>query len=230
MYYKLTCTQPTLPLHYPQAIATPNYILSPGVTLPTSLVPISAPPSTLTDIETFLYSQNRRLHNVKSDGNCMFRALSHQLYGNDDHHSELRSTLLEVIQSSSIIYQTYWIEDMPRGKVTFQEHLMVAREEGKWGTQVELQAVSDCFNMAVYVCSLNPAGIARWERKAAPKYHDTIDIPPMSLHPTLPFTRNHIELSYSNYHYKSVVPAKKDECLPPPVIVPRSSDRALVIH
>jgi len=31
--------------------------------------------------------------------------------------------ILEVIQSNSIPYQPYWIEDMPWGKVTFSEHL-----------------------------------------------------------------------------------------------------------
>ena len=40
-------------------MATPNFILPPGVTVPRSLVPISAPSSTLTDVESFLMSQCR---------------------------------------------------------------------------------------------------------------------------------------------------------------------------
>ena len=62
----------------------------------------------------------------------------------------------------------YWIEDMPGGKATFQEHLMVIGEFGKWGAQVELQAVSGCFNITVCVCSLNPdAGTARWGKSSS---------------------------------------------------------------
>ena len=94
-------------------MATPNFILPPGVTVPRSLVPISAPSSTLTDVESFLMSQCYLAHDVLPDGNCMFRALSHQLYGSDQHHVQVRSMLLEVIESNKIIYQPYWIEDMP---------------------------------------------------------------------------------------------------------------------
>ena len=65
--------------------------------MPRSLVPISAPPSTLTHLESFLMSV---AHDVLPDGNCMFRALSHQLYGSDQHHVHMRSMLLEVIESN----------------------------------------------------------------------------------------------------------------------------------
>ena len=92
------------------------------------------------------YSLSRLAHDVlPPDGNCMFHALSHQLYGSDQHHVHVRSMLLEVIESNKIIYQHYWIEDMPWGKTTFNEHLQRVALVGSWGTQVELQAVSDCF-------------------------------------------------------------------------------------
>jgi len=197
--------------------------------MPISLVPTSAPPSVLTDVESFLMSQNRHVYNVLPDGNCMFRALSHQLYGSDEHHLHVRTMLLEVIQSNSITYQPYWIEDMPWGKVTFSEHLQRLACAGSWGTQVELQAISDCFNVTCFVCSPNPSGIVRWERKATPKNHSTIIASPMRLQVTLPFTHDHIELSYSKYHYNSVLPAEKGMQLLPPVIVPTRSDN-IVIH
>ena len=157
-------------------MATPNFVFPPGVTVPRSLVPISAPSSTLTDVESFLMSQCRLAHDVLPDGNCMFRALSHQIYGSDQHHVHVRSMLLEVIESNKIIYQPYWIEDTPWGKTTFNEHLQKLALVGSWGTQVELQAVSDCFNVTVFVCSPNPSGIVRWEKKATPKNHDNINI------------------------------------------------------
>ena len=147
-------------------MATPNFVLPPGVTVPRSLVPISAPSSTLTDVESFLMSQCRLAYDVLPDGNCMFRALSHQLYGSDQHHVHVWSMLLEVIESNKIIYQPYLIEDTPWGKTTFNEHLQRVTLVGSWGTQVELQAVSDCFNVTVFVCSPNPSGIVRWEKKA----------------------------------------------------------------
>ena len=204
-----------------QAMATPNYILPPGVTVPRSLVTVSAPPSTLTDVDSFLMNQNRRTHNVLPDGNCMFRALSHQIYGKDNHHEQV---LLYVIQST---YQHYWIENTPWGKVTFDEHLQRLANVGSWSTQLELQAVSDCYNVRVFVCSPNNCGITRWEVKATPKHHSNIHIPGMS---TLPFTNNaHIELCYNNYHYMSVLPTGKGVQLLPPVIIPRHSDTIVII-
>ena len=61
--------------------------------------------------------------------------------------------LLEVIESNKIIYQPYWIEDMPCGKTISNEHLRRVALAGSWGNQVELQAVSDCFNVTVCLLS-----------------------------------------------------------------------------
>ena len=215
----------TLHLHITQAMATPNFTLPPGFTVPTSRVQVSTPPSTL---ENFLMNQNQYMHDVSPDGNCMFRALSHQLYGSDNHHVQVRQMLLEVIQCNYTIYQPYWIEDMPWGKVTFNAHLQRLAHVGSWGTQVELQAVSDCFNITVFVCSPNISQIIRWEIKGTPKHH-SIHIPPVSLHATLPFTNDaHIELCYNKYHYTSVLPAEKGMQLLPPVIIPRRSDSVVI--
>ena len=84
---------------------------------------MATPNFTLSTLESFLMNQNRHMHDVSPDGNCMFRALSHQLYGSDNHHIQVRQMLLEVIQCNRTIYQPYWIGDMPWGKVTFNEHL-----------------------------------------------------------------------------------------------------------
>ena len=207
-----------------QAMASPNFILPPGVTLPASLVPTSMPPSTLTDIDDFLKSQNRCTQDVLPDGNCMFRALSHQLYGNDEHHIQLRTTLLEAIQSNYSFYQPLWIEEMPWGKVTFDEHLENLARVGTWGTHVELQTVSNCFNTKVFVCSPNPAGIIRWEKKGAPIQNFNPFAAAMGFRPTFPFTQCHIELSYCKKHYRSVLPTEKGVKLSSPVIIQRQSD------
>ena len=46
-------------------------------------------------------------------------------------------------------------------KVTFNEHLQRLSSVGSWGTQVELQAVIDSFNVTVFVCSPNISQIIR---------------------------------------------------------------------
>lgn len=82
-------------------MALSNSVLPPGIKVPTSLA-ISATPYALTDVESFLINHDRHLHNILSDGNCTFRALSHQQYGSDEHHTEVQRILLEVIQRNHI--------------------------------------------------------------------------------------------------------------------------------
>ena len=125
-------------------LSTSKFSLPPGTAIPSSQVPVSRPPSLLTNIKDFLRDHNRSLYNVTADGNCMFWALSHQLCSSEEHHIQLRSMLLQVIQNNYDTYCWYLIEDMPRGIVTFDKHLSDLGKQGSWGTQVELQACSDC--------------------------------------------------------------------------------------
>ena len=198
--------------------------------MPASVVPVCAPPSTLTNFKDFLRSQGRRTYNVLPNGNCMFRALSHQLFGTDEFHGQLRQMLLAVIQSNHTIYEPYWIEHTPSGIVEFDEHVKSLAKAGSWGTHVELQATSDCFNIPVYVSSSNLCHIIRWEKKAVPRHHSTINLPALNIMPTFPFTSNHLELFYSSSHYQSVVPRLKDTKLMPPTIICRNSDSVICIN
>ena len=84
------------------------------------------------------------------DGNCMFRAIAHQLYGSDQQHSQLWLTLQEVIEKNSKDYKPLWI-----GKDTFSTHVNQIKLAGVWGTQVELQVTSDLLDVPVYIALLN---------------------------------------------------------------------------
>lgn len=195
--------------------------------MPVSLVPVCSPPSTLTNFADFLRNQGRCAYNVLPDGNCLFRALSHQLFGSDEHHLQLRQGLLAVIQANYTVYEPYWIEHTPCGIVKFDEHVKSLANAGSWGTQVELQAASDCFNVVVYVCSRNQSGIVRWEKIAVPRHHDAIKHPTLSFM-SITFATDHLELLLSSNHYQSVVPALGNTKLLPPMIISRSSDH--IIH
>ena len=204
-----------------QDLGTNKFSMPPGTTLPACLVPISKPPSTLTNIEDFLKNQNRSLHIVPADGNCMYRSLSHQLCGSEEHHVQLRIMLLQVIQSNYNTYCQYWIKDMPWGMVSFDKHLEDLGKPGSWGTQVELQACSDCINVNIYVCSHNTSGIVRWEKKATPK--NLIHIP----HNLFTTSKcRHIELSFERNHYNSIIPTEGE--VSQPVIIVRHSDTVVI--
>ena len=57
----------TYKVYVTQEICTRNYMLPPGVTLPASLVSVLAPPFTLRDVDCFLLTQNRQIHNISAD-------------------------------------------------------------------------------------------------------------------------------------------------------------------
>ncbi len=194
--------------------------------MPKSLTLISAPPSKLTNVDDFLLAESRSLNVILDDGNCMFRALSHQLYESEEYHLGIRNILVNVIEANAELYKPYWIEDLPWGKVSFAEHLTQLKRPGSWGTQLELIVFSDCFNLPVYVCSRNLSGIIRWECKGTPKYPNRIVPPsPRPSRPTqLPFTQGHIELAHHSGHYDSVIPRQRGTKLFSPIIVCRNSD------
>ena len=105
--------------------------------MPASLAPLCKPP-TLTDVDDFLRSQGPSAYNMLPDGNYMFGALSHQLFGTVEHHLELRQTLLSVIQNNYTTYEPYWIEYTPHGVVKFEDHVRSLTNPGSWGTHVKL--------------------------------------------------------------------------------------------
>lgn len=156
------------------------------------------------NIDRFLSAERKRRDRVKGDGNCLFRALSKQLFGAEAMYKNLRMYLTEVINEHSEIYSQYFIPN--RNTRTFEEHKRKLQIPGTWGTQLELQAISECYQLPVYVCSPHPeSGIYRW-LIFRPMRH-LLDVPSKANlpEPSLPHTENHIQLAHTGCHYDSVV-------------------------
>ena len=126
------------------------FILPPGVTLPKHLI-LSTPSASLTHLDDFLYYQSRRCHTVLGDGNCLFRACSHQLYATEDFHAQLRQSLHQYIEQNKSKYEAYWIDPT----ISYSQHLQQLKSLGSWGTQLELQAFCDYLCLPLFVCSPN---------------------------------------------------------------------------
>ncbi|TRM58264.1 hypothetical protein BD626DRAFT_438394 [Schizophyllum amplum] len=69
------------------------------------------------------------------DGNCLFRALSDQLYGSASRHAQLRSRVCDWIGAHGDLYAPF-VED-ERG---LDAHLRCMRENGTYGGHLELSA------------------------------------------------------------------------------------------
>jgi len=55
---------------------------------------------------------------MKGDGNCMFRAISHQLYGLEEKHLQVRHILQETMQANKEWYRCLWM-----GNCSFDDHV-----------------------------------------------------------------------------------------------------------
>lgn len=68
--------------------------------------------------ELFHYSEielfkklNYQLYQIRGDGNCLFRALAHQLGHNQDYHSTLRNLITDNILNNSEEYLEFFIDN-----------------------------------------------------------------------------------------------------------------------
>ena len=174
--------------------------MPPGVTIPKHLIPYK-PSSQLTNRGDFLYTQSRKCRSVLGDGNCLFRAVSHQLYGSEDQHLQIRHSLCNFIEQNQSKYEPYWIDLT----TSFSSHLKDIKNAGCWGTGLEIKACSDYLLTPVFVCSPDvTTGAYRWEKfSPTPSSSGTC----IANLPTFPFTVDHIEIAHSSSrdHYDSII-------------------------
>ena len=116
----------------------------------------------------------------------------------------MRMYLSQVINLNSQVYSTYFI---PCRQTKHLKNISKIQVPGTWGTQLELQAVSDCFQLPVYMYVYSPhpgSGIYRWLifRPRIKLLHvpSKVVLPK----PSLPYTEIHIQLAHTGCHYDSV--------------------------
>ncbi|EAR85579.1 OTU-like cysteine protease (macronuclear) [Tetrahymena thermophila SB210] len=88
---------------------------------------------------------------VGTDGNCLFRAVSDQMYGTEEFHKEIRSVCMDYIQIERAFFENYIHEE-------FEDYINRKRQDGEWGDDIELEALSEIYNrpIEVYAYSSQP--------------------------------------------------------------------------
>lgn len=118
----------------------------------------------------------------EGDGNCLFRAVSLQVYGDANSHLDIRHQCLDHMAKDEEHFR-HFVEDED-----FKSYLIRKRQEGVHGNNPEIQAISELFNRPVEVFTpekgATPLNIFQAEYK-------TSDVP--------------IRLSYADNHYDAVV-------------------------
>ena len=92
-----------------------KYSIPPGVSVPTEYVQVIPVYTTITEV---IQKYNRKIHRVAPNGNCLFRALSHQAFGEQMYHAQMRKSLVTFISGHMDKYQAFYI-----GRNSFSEHI-----------------------------------------------------------------------------------------------------------
>ena len=85
--------------------------------------------------EAALRLQGLSLYSHLGDGACLFRAVAHQVYGNDDLHSIVRQKCMDYMQSES----EFFCQFVVGGKESFPRYLWDKRRDASWGDDPEIE-------------------------------------------------------------------------------------------
>mmetsp|Transcript_26992 Transcript_26992/g.58755 ORF Transcript_26992/g.58755 Transcript_26992/m.58755 type:complete len:184 (-) Transcript_26992:277-828(-) len=96
------------------------------------------------NLAKLLRSQNLREKEVLGDGNCQFRALADQLYGQEDHHQTVRGLVIQQLEAGAEHYHGF----VP-GR--YSDYLKAMARSGTWGDHVTLQAAADILGVRINV-------------------------------------------------------------------------------
>ena len=109
----------------------------------------------MTRFQRQLYPSHLFVRDVAGDGNCLFRALSDQLFDTANQHEQTRSDVVRFIEEHREDFEPFVEDDEP-----FDRYVACMRRPGTWGGNLELQAASCCYHANIYVHQL---GLPRWD-------------------------------------------------------------------
>ena len=138
---------------------------------------------------------NLRLSSVEvgDDGNCLFRALSQQLYGSQEYHAAVRAAIVERMRSEEAFFGAMFEGD------EFDKYLRAMARRRTWGDELCLRAAADWYGVLIHlVTSTSENWYLRYEPAASPP-------------------NKHCFLTYiSPVHYEAFVATPPLHAAPPP--------------
>lgn len=86
-----------------------------------------------------------RLVEMQDDGNCQFRALSHELYGTQKHHERVREIVVRHLRNHASEYSPLF------GDGEWPAYLTSMSRSRTWGDELTLRAAADAFEVRIHV-------------------------------------------------------------------------------
>lgn len=87
---------------------------------------------------------------IIGDGACQFRALAHQLHGNQEQHPKIRERVVKQLKDQRDQYDGFIFEE------TYESFLGSMARSETWGDHVTLQAAADSFRVRICIITSYP--------------------------------------------------------------------------
>ncbi|MFI4956463.1 MAG: OTU domain-containing protein [Gammaproteobacteria bacterium] len=100
-------------------------------------------------------------HPIQADGNCFFRAVSHQislLKGDIKHHSALRTLAAETIGKNSTMFAPYIGND----KRSVDAYISTIKKPGEWADEPEIKSLAMALGMQIVVMDVSRGKITTY--------------------------------------------------------------------
>mmetsp|Transcript_66190 Transcript_66190/g.158318 ORF Transcript_66190/g.158318 Transcript_66190/m.158318 type:complete len:244 (+) Transcript_66190:103-834(+) len=121
-----------------------------GPLLPGNLATSDVSEAAQADFEQSWRLADVKVKKVRADGNCQFRALAVQIYGNEDRHAEVRKAVVQQLYANKEVYTPFLDEP-------FADYMASMAKPGNWGDHVTLQAAADWSQRKIIVLADDPA-------------------------------------------------------------------------
>ena len=131
-----------------------------------------------------LSQKGLRIKEVSGDGNCLFRAVSDQIYGDEKYYRAIRRICLEYIEMEEDFFKNFVVQGTNPKK--FREYVIRKREDGVWGDDVEIQALSEIYNKSVEIYAYSAVPMRT--------FHENLN------HNSMNNNQNLHNISMNNYH------------------------------
>ncbi|XP_050416583.1 uncharacterized protein LOC126830265 [Patella vulgata] len=141
---------------------------------------------------------NLQIDYIQGDGNCFFRALSKDIYGQESFHSEVRQAVVDVIEKYPKEFEQY----LDSG-ASLREHINEMRLPSTWSTTMEIYAAATLLQRDIFVLSPDHTGDSYNWLLFQPRFsYDS----GMSYHPCF------IALCHTNGNHYDRIAAKNKDC------------------
>ena len=146
--------------------------------------------------KTLLYENHLQIREVKGDGNCMFRAISDQVYGADEYYNLIRQKCMNYLVALKNFFKPFIGED-------FDTYIYRKRQDGVWGDDIELEVFSEIYG--------RPIEIYMGSGKPLKTFHENQYYYDTTQNKDSKYLSTPIRLSYHKQnHYNSIIPLESD--------------------